>query len=465
MDIERIVNDPKLNDPIDALAARIRHPEHAVSDVIDAAGHQYIDLVMEGGGLLGVALIGYTWALERMGLRFLGIGGTSAGSINALLLAGLDEPSEAKSPQMLEELASKDFYDFVDGGRDVRDLLDLALDGRPVGMFKAARLFGRLFAVRERLTDRYGLNPGDHFLYYLKGLLRGAGIETLSQLQARMGRRPLGLALRGQEPFADDADDVPTGRRVVVAADVWSETRVELPEMAELYWPDAPNTNPAEFVRASMSIPFFFEPLRIEGLPTDATAAERWNRHAGLRPDQTADGRMPDRAMLVDGGLLSNFPINAFHRPERVPQRPTFGVKLEYDRRVDPERRFRGNGGFGGLLEYAGLLHNSSSKVLDYEFIRRNRDYVHLVQYVPCVRVHDDGRVERINWIDFDLPAADQELLFRQGAEQAIAFVDGFSSPVDGRGRPVDHPPTDGFPSKWEFYKALRRRLAETIYD
>ena len=29
-----------------------------------------------------------TWALERMGLRFLGVGGTSAGSINALLLAG-----------------------------------------------------------------------------------------------------------------------------------------------------------------------------------------------------------------------------------------------------------------------------------------------------------------------------------------------------------------------------------------
>ena len=48
------------------------------SDVVDAAGHQYVDVVMEGGGVLGIALTGYTYALEQAGIRFLGIGGTHA---------------------------------------------------------------------------------------------------------------------------------------------------------------------------------------------------------------------------------------------------------------------------------------------------------------------------------------------------------------------------------------------------
>ena len=52
-----------------------------VSDTVDEAGHQYVDLVMEGGGVLGIALLGYTYALEEAGIRFLSIAGTSAGSI------------------------------------------------------------------------------------------------------------------------------------------------------------------------------------------------------------------------------------------------------------------------------------------------------------------------------------------------------------------------------------------------
>ena len=50
------------------------------SDAVDQFGHQYVDVVMEGGGVLGGALLGYLYILEQAGLRFLGIGGTSAGS-------------------------------------------------------------------------------------------------------------------------------------------------------------------------------------------------------------------------------------------------------------------------------------------------------------------------------------------------------------------------------------------------
>ncbi|MCR6719123.1 MAG: patatin-like phospholipase family protein [Chitinophagaceae bacterium] len=58
-----------------------------VSDVTDNEGHQYVDLVQEGGGVLGIALVGYTYVLEKMGIRFFSMAGTSAGAINTLLLA------------------------------------------------------------------------------------------------------------------------------------------------------------------------------------------------------------------------------------------------------------------------------------------------------------------------------------------------------------------------------------------
>ena len=62
------------------------------SDTIDENGHQYVDLVMEGGGVLGLALVGYIYILEQAGIRFIGIAGTSAGSIAALLLSAIDVP-------------------------------------------------------------------------------------------------------------------------------------------------------------------------------------------------------------------------------------------------------------------------------------------------------------------------------------------------------------------------------------
>ncbi len=60
----------------------------------------------------------------------------------------------------------------------------------------------------------------------------------------------------------------------------------------------------ADVVRASMSIPFFFRPVRLP-IP----------------------GKAP--STLVDGGMLSNFPIDAFDRVDGKPARwPTIGIKL-----------------------------------------------------------------------------------------------------------------------------------------
>ena len=95
------------------------------SDIIDDDGHQYVDLVMEGGGVLGIALVGYTYALEEAGIRFLGVGGTSAGAINALLVAGLNPPAERKSLKLIDLLANMDMNSFVDGNQDAKNPCDV----------------------------------------------------------------------------------------------------------------------------------------------------------------------------------------------------------------------------------------------------------------------------------------------------------------------------------------------------
>ena len=84
------------------------------SDIVDDDGNQYIDLVQEGGGVLGIALVGYTYILETAGIRFFHLAGTSAGAINTLVLAGIDSIGKAKSQQVLDVLAKQDLFEFVD---------------------------------------------------------------------------------------------------------------------------------------------------------------------------------------------------------------------------------------------------------------------------------------------------------------------------------------------------------------
>jgi len=128
------------------------------SDIIDDAGHQYVDLVMEGGGILGIALVGYTYVLEEAGLRFLRIGGTSAGAINAMLLAALGTMEECKSEGVIEDIANLDMFSFVDGGEGAKRLVhDFLNHAGTLPLALDATL------VLHKLWTGLGLNTGNVF--------------------------------------------------------------------------------------------------------------------------------------------------------------------------------------------------------------------------------------------------------------------------------------------------------------
>lgn len=360
------------------------------SDVIDAAGHQYVDLVMEGGGVLGIALVGFTYVLEQAGIRFLGIGGTSAGSINALLLAALGPPASAKAERMVELLADTPLPSFIDGDDDARDFCAAALANKSLW-----KLAWKGVQVMDNLTDDLGLNPGRKFEEWLGQVLRDHNVHCHADIDRLLTTTPDGIRQRdGGEPAQK------VGSLALVAADVTTETKVDFPRMACLYWDDPMQVPPEKFARASMSIPLFFHPMRVQ-VPK---AREReWHALAQFK------GTPPDEVLFVDGGIMSNFPIDLFHNKSRVPSAPTFGAKIGADRNV--ARRI---GSPGALL---GAIFDSARHTLDYDFVKRNPDYRFLVSEI------DTGEH---NWLNFNLPDAAKIDLFRRGARCAAQFLCGF---------------------------------------
>ena len=368
--------------------------ERRVSDVVDCQGHQYVDLVMEGGGVLGIALVGYTYALEQVGIRFRHVGGTSAGAINALMVAALGTPGQPKSQEVLEVLAELNLFSFVDGGCRAQHFIRAVVERAG----RCRKLWWGSLLVRKVWHD-LGLNPGDAFLDWLTAQLNEAGVETLADLRGRMTCPTLYLR-NGDGTELPEEDRA--GKLRVVAADVTTNTKAVFPKMAGLYWQDPCNVSPAQFVRASMSIPLFFHPMRVTNIPQGDDAAEEWSEAAGY------EGALPTEVLFVDGGIISNFPIDLFHS-EDVPRMPTFGVKLGIDR-TEPVPVSR-------LTHLSGAIFDAARQGADYGFLIRNPDYRHLVAYIET-RGH--------NWLDFKIATDGKVDLFARGVEAARRFLMSF---------------------------------------
>lgn len=161
----------------------------------------YQSLILEGGGVKGIAYIGALKALDEHGItpQLTAFAGTSAGSIVAALLAAGYSHDELRTIMM--EL---DFKKFEDGWNPLR------------------------------LLTRYGLYKGDFFLDWMRDLL-----------QQKLGEQPT---------FAD------LPRQLFVFA-----TNLNTRSLAEFSPVMTPAVSVAEAVRCSMSIPLFFTAYELGG--------------------------------------------------------------------------------------------------------------------------------------------------------------------------------------------------------
>jgi NTE family protein len=226
------------------------------------------DLVLSGGGVKGIGLVGAIVALMEGGYSIQRVSGTSAGSIaGAILAAGLgrDQLTPDEVKQLTMTLPYRKF-----------------LDAEPISNIP-------VLGTAWDLINGNGIYKGDFAHDWIRSELKNLGVRTFGDL-------------------AIDDDHLLPERRyrlVLTVTDVTTGQLVRLPwDYHRLYGLDPDEQQVADAVRASMSIPFFFRATKL-------TSA------SGLT------------STLVDGGLLSNFPIDSFARPDGKPPRwPTFGVTV-----------------------------------------------------------------------------------------------------------------------------------------
>ena len=323
---------------------------HPAATVAAVTGQQ-ADLVLEGGGVKGIGLAGAVTALSGAGYAFPRVAGSSAGAVVACLVAALQVAGEPVA--RLDDVVRTVDYRRL---RDVGGLGRIPLVGRALSLL-----------VHD------GLYEGRYLEDFLTGVLGDLGVRTFADLR-----------IPDDDPAAEGLAPERRSRLVVTVSDL-SRSR-----LARLPW-DLPEYGAADLavaraVRASAAIPFFFRPVR----------------------QPTSDGP----ATWVDGGLLSNFPVQLFDRTDSAdPRWPTFGVRLTTRPPTPPVTRPVEGPLAIGLAALDVLLTDQGNAYLED----------------PCtversVFVPTDG----VSVVDFDLDAATTERLHAAGVAAGEEFLAGW---------------------------------------
>ncbi len=311
------------------------------------------DLVLEGGGVKGIGLAGAVLELDAAGYTFPRVAGTSAGAIAAALIAALNA-AHLPLTQLKDVLDTVEYPRFASGSR---------------------------LAAVPRLVAHLGMYDGHYLVQWLGDALKQIGVTRFGQL-------------RYDDPGADAT--LTDSRRytlVVHTSDITRGRLVRLPWDMPLYGrTDTDEELIVDAVRASMAIPFFFEPVRFTAprAVVDEVSYEQGD------------------VIWVDGGMLSNFPVEAFDRSDGAACRwPTIGIKLSA--KATSIRSAQHVSGLGS--EAVACLHT----LLD----NADRYYLTPDKCARTIFVDNAGH----SATDFGLTAEDQATLFANGRQAAGAWL------------------------------------------
>jgi predicted acylesterase/phospholipase RssA len=245
------------------------------------------DVVFEGGGAKGSAFVGALQVLKQQGHAIRRLVGTSAGAITATLVAAGYTPEELlqavneKQPNgkprfaaFMDRPARANFSQAEkDNSETMRALQEIHLPlGRDavINLLLDSGIYAQLFSF----VECGGFFGGFDFRTWLAEKLALKGISAEDTLSSAFQKTNVDLSV-----VASDTRDV---------------------EMLVLNHRTAPDCPVAWAVRMSMSIPFVWQEVV-------------WQKEWGLYC-----GRDKTGTTIVDGGVLSNFPIRLID--ERVPE-------------------------------------------------------------------------------------------------------------------------------------------------
>ena len=198
-----------------------------------------------------------------------------------------------------------------------------------------------------------GVYKGEVFLEWIRALLAAKGVHTFADLRT-------------------DSDDPKYRSKLqVIASDISARQLLVLPRDAAVLGFDPDELEVALAVRMSMSIPIFFEAVRHVNEQTN-------HEH-----------------VIVDGGMLSNFPVWLFDCGEgEVPEWPTFGLLLvEPDPKIPITERIpepeHGPHGFKGLVALASSMVHTMMEAHDRLYLEKAQ-FARTIS-IPTLGCRDDG--------------------------------------------------------------------------
>lgn len=315
-----------------------------------SARERSVDVVFEGGGVKGIGLVVALAVLEEQGYVAQNLAGTSAGSIVATLLA-----AGYRAPELHDVIIGLDFRRFEDRRWEDR----VPVVGAPLSILKDQGIF-----------------EGQAFYTWISELLAAKGKRTFRDL--------VHPDFAGEERYRYRVN--------VIASDLTAHRLLVLPQDARAFGIQPDDLDIALAVRMSMSIPFFFEPVR---LVDPLTGTEH---------------------LIADGGVLSNFPVWIFDS-DGEPAWPTFGLLLvEPDPKASlgsripeyqPSKRW-----LGGTIGYLKSLIQTMLEAHD-------RLYVGKADFARTIPIETLG----VGTTEFDLSRARAEALYQSGRDAATAFL------------------------------------------
>nr|WP_263325753.1 patatin-like phospholipase family protein [Neobacillus sp. Marseille-Q6967] len=167
------------------------------------------------------------------------------------------------------------------------------------------------------------------FVYWKLGLYKG------NELEKWMGEK---LAAKGLRTFSD----LPPQTLRVIASDLSNGQLVVLPDDLVKYGISPGSFSIAKAIRMSCSIPYFFEPVKLKSM----------------------DGTN----VIVDGGVLSNFPMWLFDRENVQKLRPVLGIKLSQNEHEHEKHKIK------NAIQLFGALFETMKDAHDSRYISRRHE-------------------------------------------------------------------------------------------
>ncbi|WHX65360.1 patatin-like phospholipase family protein [Peribacillus frigoritolerans] len=286
-----------------------------------------IDGVFSGGGIKGYGLVGALQELEEKGFEFHRTAGTSAGSIIAAFVAAGYTGKEME----------KFFLDI-----DLSGLLDKRRGLLPIPFAKWLLLYWKL-----------GLYKGNALEAWVAGKLAERNVVTFKDV------RPKSLR--------------------IITSDISNGKLVVLPDDLPNYGIDPGAFPVAKAVRMSCSIPYFFEPVKL---------------NVGK-----------SKFLFVDGGVLSNFPMWLFNSDHVRKERPVIGLRLSVDEIWKPHE-------VDNAVELFSALFKTMKDAHDARYI--SKKHVHNIVFIP---------MKGISAMDFNLNDEKKGELIDKGRQCTKEFL------------------------------------------